>query len=704
MNGVSLLRSKVVGLGMICVLIGLRSHWQSDVVAIFPASTPSQMASSDAWIVPVVRWFGVGEWSIWWFPLFSLAAAGIVTHVCRGVNGSLGPERMLAAIGLMLLVEPRDLIPGALLALLPDPNPDVREHNDPWRILLVAGLAVCVTLEFGVVWFCAVMLLAMRQWIAGSRIGTSWIGLLLLSVGTIMAAGWLPGWGAAAARPISWAWLRPTWELMPSLASVVHSSRHLTALALMGPFFVLAILSNGWSGRDRLRLTLLAVCSMLAVGCQRYTFMAALAGMSWFRDVPGMRLSPRMTTLTWTAGVLMAVGRLAWVTDWPTVVSGTSVAQRLDPTAWDSAGPVILMNLDHSSDWQEAGLARRFPLLADDRWDGLGPAYAEYAALCRDLRQVRDHGYLRSDQEWGGYKRWIAQWAPALVVVDSQDVEAIRGLSLSPDWRLMGLDGVRAIFGRSDVPGNRRQMQQALRCLMTLEWPAQLSDFSLENTIVSGGVREDRAVAEMLCALRFPYAALRFVRQDRSRQSQRLRASCYLELAHRVSTHASAGSLLDQYRAVILARSALDRGLGTEADRLRMSRGLAGLLDRSQPQSPQGTAEETVRAALLRGDRGEVDRRLQEIQEPLQSYYRVLAESPERSAAELCAALQAAISRLDESTHPETRSEAAFYLGCAAIEAGEPLLAISALEESARHAPQQAFREMRQMYLRQLLR
>lgn len=693
------------------IIVGSHPHWLSDTVRIVPAAAASLTAPSSIWLVPLSRLPGADTWSTWSCVLFAGAAAIVITTICHGPDLACSLDRLLAAVGLSLLVQPGDLWCAAALAPLvafwPSPVLDRRDSPSKWLIPVIAGLAVLGTLEFGLVLLLSIAVLTTIALVSqqdSKAWWRNWATLASLAAAIALAGIALPGFVPAALRPINWLWLRPAADLMPSLSTAAKSPVHLTALALAAPFCGRCGWSALQSHRNLLRLGLLAALLFLALACQRYCFLASLAWMSMFRELPAGGLCLSRPKLVWVTILIAAIGRAGWVADFSSMVSRLPVARRIEPLLWETSGPVILLNLDQSREWQSAELARRFPLVVDDRWDATGAECADYAALCRDLREVRIHSYMRSDGQWGGYKRPLQAWNPALVVVESTDVEAIRSLSLSPDWRIMGVDGARTFFGRADESDNLPQMQHALRCLMTLEWPARLSDFSLDNTIVAGDIRDDRTLAAALCALRFPYAALRFVREDRSAESECLRASCHLELAHRVAAHASTGSLLDQFRAIVEARSVILPG--NSPARLWMTRGVQGLAARFSiiADDLPSSIEQEVRRALLNGQVEGLTQRIERLSEPLRSYYQALAEAPHQSAQQICSALQAAIPHFDGRIPVDMKSEAEFYLGCAAIEAGDSMLAISALEASANSSPNHAFREIRNVYLRYLTR
>ncbi len=688
------------------VLLGTHPEWFDVRVRVLPSSTPALWVIGTTWQVPLARLPVAELIANCWFPLYAFIAAGVIAGVCRGSDSDCSLDRILATVGLSLLIQPLDLMCAVILGL---PLFEKREKSSPWTGWLPvvgAGLAILTTLDFGIVllaaWAtlasasCGELRIQRRRWLAP---------LLLMLTACAVLIAFCPGFGSAAWRPVSAIWGRPQTHLLPSLSVFSAAPAHRLALSLLVPFVGLCARSALHSGFGRSRLLLCVTGLVLGLACPRYSCLAGLLFAAQFCQRPSAVVMLRHPRVIGVTCLVLALARIGWVTDFTALLAGQSVPRRLQPALWETSGPVILMNLDQSNDWRAPELAQRFPLLADDRWETMSDDYQEYAALCRDLRQVRDHSYLRSDGQWGGYKRWLDEWSPALVVVTSTDEESIRGLSLSPDWRVLGVDGERTMFGRSNDPHSLPQLRQSLRCLMTLEWPARPEGFTVENTIVTGSPSDDLSVGSSLCALRFPYAALRFIRHNHSAGAQRLRARCHLDLAHRVAGQSASGSVLDQYRAVIHTREILRHLPPDSEEAIRLERGLRGLDRYRLVDSPgMNPVEQQLRTALLTGQTEAVLPLLQQIGEPLQSYYHALADAPHRPVEEVCTALQTAITDMSDRASTDTRSEAHFYLGCAAIEAGESRLAIQALQASVTLAPNLPFREIRNLYLRQLVR
>jgi hypothetical protein len=708
MSGAAEDRPRWLWLGLLSTLVQLGAHPQAltDFGGILPSPQPALLATGPVWEVPLALLPGAQTGFAWPFLVLALVLGAMIAAVCRGTERTIALDRVLAVIGLSLLVTPADFGGVAALCGLAYARSRPRPIVTAWLSAGVAGLAVLVTLDFGLVLMYAVLTLTAtigRDPPAGPERMPRLIPLVMLLAGLALASALWPGFAAAAQRPVSWMWLRPPVEIMPSLSPAILTRP--VPLAFLAPFYGLCVLPTLWKGRDPHGLLPTAMGTILGLGCQHYSALAGLGLVAWFFDQPSLSLvwdrRPRLVR-----GAILAVAglRVVWLVDFAPLFSGPSVARQLRPADWDLSGPVILRNLDRAPAWRAADESQRFPLLADDRWDAVGVQYPRYAALCRDLREVRDHRYLLSNGEWGGYRPWLTDWSPALIVVETTDLDTLRSLSLSPDWRILGLDGERTIFGRADEPRHLPQMRHALNCLMTLEWPARLDEFTLAGTIVAGNAHDDRAVAGALCALRFPYAALRFVRHDGGRSTSDLRARCYLELAHRVARYSSAGSLLDQSRAMVQTRAALQALAPSSPEYRQTLRGLEGLRATADGTANCSAPETALRTALLAGRDAELHALLAPIDEPLHSYYAALIAANRQTPEEIGQSLQTAIAGLEGRVSEETLSEAHFYLGCAALEAGDALQAIAAFQDSANLAPNLPFREIRRTYLQQLTR
>jgi hypothetical protein len=380
-------------------------------------------------------------------------------------------------------------------------------------------------------------------------------------------------------------------------------------------------------------------------------------------------------------------------------------------------------------------------VLIDDRWDALPDLYRDFPGARRDLREVRDDSYRRTDGTWGGGLRRIREWSPTLLVTPTHDIDGIRRISMSPQWRVMGLDARRAIFGRSDESRNAAQLQRALATLTSLEWPGANFGGVDPRVLVVSSSDDARPVANALCAMRLPYAALRILPEQQDPATEAIRAWCYLELAHRVRHHSGRASLLDQHRALCRVRDLLSEASPPLDDVLKIAGSLEGLgLDylahqcaervlsltdssdvpraihehagaiqrrAASPSDEAGTVDETasdgpeqaMRAALEHGDAEACRRTLPQLDPLIRDYYAALAAAGAQTPTAVSDQLAAA---LDQAEFPDRlRGEASFYLGCLRIETGEGVEAIAAL---AAIDPDSPYTALQQLYLAQLRR
>lgn len=363
-------------------------------------------------------------------------------------------------------------------------------------------------------------------------------------------------------------------------------------------------------------------------------------------------------------------------------------------------------------------------MLVNNRWDLFGDRYAMYQRLCRDLSEIRSSHYLRTDGKWGGYRHWVDAWKPALLEVPASDIDSLRRLSLSPHWKVMGLDSRRTIFGLAQLTENKPQIQAAARLLSELEWPSRTFGGELNGIIVATSRQERIAVARSLLALRLPYAALRVMPEPVRHDCEWLLAMSYFELAHRVFRQTRTHSLLDQYRAVNRLRRLLHGGRLSSRDAFRVARGLEelgefeaavefaeavqrihrrqdsfdaegrveALIDRCrQRRTADDHAGEVsdptaqLRFALQAGRRELALQWLSGLKGPARRFFGVLCEASEWSSEELYRAIIGQLNRKDFPS--ELRSEALFYLGSLAIEFGDSPGATDAFAASIQSDP-----------------
>ncbi|MCP4509454.1 MAG: hypothetical protein GY826_24020, partial [Fuerstiella sp.] len=171
-------------------------------------------------------------------------------------------------------------------------------------------------------------------------------------------------------------------------------------------------------------------------------------------------------------------------------------------------------------------------------------------AVCKDVLQGRQNSYRRSDGSWGGYSRFFQKWNPALIVIDSVQLQAIRQFSVDPNWSILSIDAKRTVFGSVTNSQTRLQARNATDLFYFLEWPNSRRRVSASGVLELGTAADARQVAAVLNAIRLPYAALRVLPKGDHPDTSFARAWSYTELAHRALRQTGRWSLIDQYRAV----------------------------------------------------------------------------------------------------------------------------------------------------------
>lgn len=710
---------------------------------VVPSAWTAVLAPDWAWTPPLAATAESAGWSQWPGWVFMAAATAVIAAMARRVGEAFPIEfAMLAAGVLVLTLEPRDLLPAAcLLPLLAGGREEFDRGRGRWsRGARWASrvVALLATLEFGLVWGLLLLSRALPRRSADAgrppqrQTGRGeWVVAGVVFAGLAALGAWERGFVPALLRPVSWMWYRPDPQVFPSLSPVfVEGKAGFVGMQAGLAALLLAAWGRRWReprdwGRDD---WLLLAASAIGLGCSRYLWLcvfAALASTSRNPAASAPGAARRRSRLALAGGWLLSVVALWW--NWPlhsqVLAVGGLPPRLVDPSGWGATGNVLLTNLDQSGDWRPARGARGPRLLVDDRWDLFGGMYAEYAAVCRDIGDVRHESYLRSDSRWGGYLSALRAWSPTLLAIDSSDLDRIRSVSLSPHWRILAIDGRRTMYGWLDDRQGDRQAVRAMRTLAQLEWP-QVESVD-PQVIAAADAADARRVAAVLCAIRLPYAALRLIRSDVGREAEELRTWCYLELAHRAWRYAGTASLLDQSRAAWrLRQESVRRRLSTR-DRERIARGLAALglaaLARELSMSgatvagnggdhppPAGPAtarealtgvERQVCEALLRGDAAAAGSLVGELPASEERYYRALLGAREQGPAEAYGALRGAVEAADFPAR--LRGEAAFYLACLAIEAGDAAQAVKWLRQSLRGEPPSEWNPLSMFYLGQ---
>jgi len=565
-------------------------------------------------------------------------------------------------------IAPGDVIPLTLmLAAVGVFSSSLTTHRPRWRpglfLLLAAGF-IFFTIEFGLVLLILAGLVGTDDGQDRRTPRRSSVVVAAVVVLTLATAAFLfPGFGSALLRPVSWIWTVIPPQLTPSSRAVFAVPGMIWPHACL----TLVLAMCGWELLQRERwsspqMIIAVLLTLIGVCFSRFLVLsvagAAVLVSSTARpfgtpSVPiwSRRLVAAAAVLTLGLAVFRNSGDLYLL-----LVGGELEPSRVLFGQSGIRGPVLLLNLDDSREWQTVVGGAELPPAWTDRWDVFGDQYDHYAGLCRDLREIRLESYLQSDGTWGGYRADLRRLQPQLLVADIRDGIGLRNLSLSPDWRILSLDGQGAVFGRADSPRLQPRIQNTMRIFAGLEWPTRpVVD---PECLVARDGESVRRVAMGLCAIRLPYAGLRVLSMSPKAADPTVRMWTYLELAHRVKLYTGEPSLLDQCRAAALAGESSVGHQLTDDERRQLSYGLSALKppttddERVSTSSPQAarvddaptriasslaveSLERALRTALLTGDLRTAAEHEANLPASRQDYYRFFRTSPGRSAAEL---------------------------------------------------------------------
>ncbi len=665
--------------------------------------------------------------------LFALLGATLITGLAW-LQRSLFPAPVLLVgiAALALGMKPEFTVPAAVLLAV---NAGISVTRSPGKQLaiLVGGIlaAILCTREFGLV-------------TVGLLIGPG-IDLFrtlkkkpafLVTAGVILVLSGLtfvPGFAETAAR-FATPGLTPHAErLIPSARSVIGGEPLRVSEWILLALLLLAVV-HAVRSSDRLLQTFALVPA--ALFCSHYLWLVAFLLCVSFRKPTLLGTSPRVDRIALVAGVFLAGFQAA--PQLPAVIGfvlGDPNEHRLEVAEWESRGHVLLMNLDDANEWQPGRMRKRYDLVLDDRWERARDRFEDYAVLCRDLNEGRAGSYLRSDLGWGGYAPVLDRIEPTLLVQSSDNLIEIRRLSLSPHWRILGIDAERTYFGYTDDRTIQPQGRRAIELLNQLEWPRGKAESLPANTIVASSWEDSLKVSAVICAIRFPYAAMRYLSDDGAIETLKQRSWCWVEISHRVRRHAGTTSLLDQSRAIAGFREALESEGASADELLDMAVSLdvleaygpavefaqASLLEGSLSPERRTEAEalivkagaaremqvgsgdepeQRLRLYLKTGDRQLATELFSQLSANRQPFYAFLIGAAERSAVDLYHELSGLI---DAGRIPsDLVDEARFYQGCLGLEAGDTYAAVTAFQASREIAPESRFTPLREMYLLRL--
>lgn len=693
----------------VMLMLASNPRWLADRIPLFPAFDDSVLSRGSIWNAPLAG-FG-GSWP---FLLYAAIAGCVVASLSqRCVRVLRGCIVVVSIIGLCSTGANAQLSAAmtmlAAVALIDQfgkstVNSLKSAAGFTATAMFVGAAAIASTLEFGFPLFVLTVGLLehtlmprhitappfqnnARVLVSEPRryrwfVSSCWIASMLIP-GLLLSGYW-----DALLRPVSWLWLQPPVELLPSMAPIWGSSdvgiAHLAALLLVVNRWWNEFHGNSGSIGS---VFALGVLTVITLGSVRYFWLGVIA-IGLITPLPESLQGVTRPVFRGASTVCAAVAAVFMVIQLGmhagTIVSADLVSKVVDPTTWSVSGKVLLTNLDQSTQWQSSGLQKEFQLVVSDRWDIYAGDYPQYSHICEDWKHWRREAYVRSDGTWGGYQDVFVKWNPAFVVVDSKDVQTIRQVALDSNWKPLGIDQVRTIFGDPRASTIRVQADKAARLFSFLEMPRSETQFEFETTLGLGDPQGSYVVANVLTAMRLPYAALRLLDDQDSIHHRLSRAYAFIEIAHRTKRYSGQSSLVDVVRAWTMAEQLESSWRLASPERSRIYRALAALDYEdviSTSTNVVDSQQQRIRTATARGHIVEARELAKGIPQRLTREFFLTALANHASANETLERLMALkSSALDE----HLRTELHFYIGCAATEVADMRTAKKAFEEVAR--------------------
>lgn len=738
MNGTRrhVLRDRMIWwLAAFLLLIGGEPAWQSATVTIVPPPGPGVLEPASAWPVLASHLPGIEAAGTWPYWLFATVASGLISCAAASSRSGGGSLTVFClASGLALSLEPVRL-PAAVLVFAAARlavASTLRDRPRRWLISagLLIGLASLASIDCGVVLLVLTTAFGLDviQRIASRSAVTPLLRnvLLIWLTGLAVAALCLPDSARTWLRPLTALWLRSDLTLDASLSPVLWNRDLWCPGGLLAVvMFVAPFRPDADRSRQLRRAATVALLSLTGLTCGAFVALA-LAGIAGAlsdqpTSNPAETTIPQAASTRWmrSAGLAcLAAGLLrlgfSFHEHGSTVLTGGIRERRINVGDWELSGRVLLMNPGQAGDWLPGDLRGRFTPLIHDCLIAPADQLAIYAGVCEDIRHGRKHRYLRPDGTWGGYEAWLKEWNPALIVLESSDLQAIRWLSIDPDWRLLSIDSRRTVFGRASATGCREQAARAGRLLFHLEWPHPVPPETADGILEPGTAADSRRVAAVLNAIRLPWAAIRVLPLDQHPETIRVRVWSDVELAHRTLRQTGQPSLIDHFRAM-RGLSSLRQSTRSRSELRQINTAIASLshasfTSRHSPSLPgtttghnRPTPEQQVRSGFINGQDQAVRTSLREVApEPLRDWYASLAVIGHGTAADTYEALVNVMRQKASALPVRVRAESSFYLGCLALELSRPDEARGHFLDSHRAEPSSHMTGLRHFYLAQL--
>ena len=546
-----------------------------------------------------------------------------------------------------------------------------------------------------------------------TRISRAVITVSVWCAGVVAGCVWLPGFFFAILQP----WLAVTNQqfraVMPSVSLVPVRAFHWILFASFIILLATLLWRHSLCPRGRIaRCTVLTVFAALGLGGWNSLLLSGCM-MATFPSLTIMARSTgsRLVPFVGIAAAIVLMG-IQWQRFGADLLFVRMEDRRINPQQWQVSGRVLLTNLDQTSDWYSSSDSPMFSLVLGERACSR-EVVQRYLEVCTDWKASRRERFLRADGSWGGYFTAFQEWEPNLIATDAGDVETVRDLTLDPNWKVMGIDSRRVIFGSMDDARLTPQIQNASQSLLHLEFTGRRRPAELSRTVMRGNRADAREVAMALTAMRLPYAALRILPDDAHVRTLEARTWCYVELAHRCRSHSGQVSLLDQFRAMKGLRQlrAAATMSGDTQERVERAMAALGMDDVGSIQQESGAdnagvfavskVEAELRRLLAAGDVDAINGVYQKISS---SSERLFFEAIIKVGDSDTDSAKRIFDRAIESGELSTRfqHELHFYLGCLAIENGDAQNAVTQLELAVNSQKSGVFSPLAEFFLFQL--
>jgi len=340
------------------VMLGAQ-HDPSDAIRILDGRAAATLQSDAVWTVPAVAWPTSNRFADWTYGSCALVVPLIIALVGQRM---LHNHHRLGVVSLtvwsLTLAVQLEHVSAAIVVVA---SIWLTDSILPTRFRLLGcsvgvAVALLVTAEWGLIGMLSLSVLVPRTWRQSRQTSRVLFLASLCVLGVCVAV--VPGLGVSLLRPVRWIGLRPPVEVLDETLAMFGESQSWLSHAPLATLMVVAVVVAAWNREHRRVAMGLALLVSIGLACVHYLWLLGVMLASWIAtpktaQLKTAQLWDRVGLVVLAVASFWSLARLPeQLPAYTQFVMAGATAQRTQPELWGVEGRVLLLDLDHSGDWQ----------------------------------------------------------------------------------------------------------------------------------------------------------------------------------------------------------------------------------------------------------------------------------------------------------------------------------------------------------------